>query len=62
MEAGSRSGIDKFLTHAQCTEAFKDRDFVVEAKLEIPGEVTKLVGHCVSATFSFVFSFVYIFS
>ena len=38
-----------FLTHprqiAQCAEAYKDKDFVVEAKLEIPaGEVTKIVG------------------
>ena len=42
--AGSRSGIDKFLTHTQCADAYKDSDFVVKAKLEIPGEVTKLVG------------------
>ena len=38
-----------FLTHprqiAQCAEAYKDKDFVVEAKLEIPaGEVTNIVG------------------
>ena len=37
-------GIDKFLTHAECADAYKDKDFVVEAKLEIPGEVTKIAG------------------
>ena len=42
--AGQASGVDKFLTHAKCAAAFKDEDFVVEAKLEIPGEVTKIAG------------------
>ena len=37
-------GISKFLTHAQCAEAFKDKDFIVTAKVEIPGEPVKLAG------------------
>ena len=44
VEAKGGWGIDKFLTHAQCADAYKDKDFVVEAKLEIPGEVVKIVG------------------
>ena len=37
-------GEPNFLTHAECAEAYKDKDFVVEAKLEIPSEVVKIVG------------------
>ena len=37
-------GWGMFLTHAQCAEAYKEKDFVVEAKLEMPGELTKIVG------------------
>ena len=33
-----------FLTHAQCAEALKEKDFVVEAKLEVPGPAVQLVG------------------
>ena len=44
VEAGKSSGDHKFLTHAECAAAFKDEDFIVEAKLEIPGEVTKIAG------------------
>ena len=34
--AGSQLG-SMFLTHAECAEAFKEKDFVVEAKLKVPG-------------------------
>ena len=44
VEAKACWGIGKFLTHAQCADAYKNKDFVVEAKLEIPGEVTKIAG------------------
>ena len=44
LAGGFGFGFDKFLTHAECADAYKDSDFVVEAKLEIPGEVTKIVG------------------
>ena len=37
-------GASTFLTHAECTEAYKDKDFVVTAKLELPGEPVKVVG------------------
>ena len=37
-------GNAKFLTHAKCAEAFKEKDFVVTAKVEIPGEPVKIVG------------------
>merc|ERR1719219_1669512 len=40
----SSSGIFKFLKHADCAEAYKDKDFVVTAKLEIPGDLVKVVG------------------
>ena len=42
VEAGKRRGYSKFLTHAQCVEAFKDKDFIVTAKVEIPGEPVKI--------------------
>ena len=42
--ANDGQGQTKFLAHAQCADAYKDKDFVVDAKLEIPGEVTKIVG------------------
>ena len=32
------------LTHEQCAEAYKDKDFVVTAKVVIPGEPVKIVG------------------
>ena len=44
LAGGFGFGFDKFLTHGECADAYKDSDFVVEAKLEIPGEVTKIVG------------------
>ena len=37
-------GISKFLSHAECAEAFKDKDFIVTAKVEIPCEPVKLAG------------------
>ena len=37
-------GIGKFLKHADCADAYKDKDFVVTAKLEIPGDLVKVVG------------------
>ena len=42
-KAGGR-GFGKFLTHAQCAEAYKEKDFVVETKVEMPGEVQVIVG------------------
>ena len=36
--ASVQFGWGKFLTHAKCAEAYKDKDFVVEAKVEMPGE------------------------
>ena len=41
---GSSWGTEHFLTHAACSEAYKDKDFVVTAKLELPGEPVKVVG------------------
>ena len=34
-----------FLTHAECTEAYKDKDFVLTANVEIPGEDLKIMGN-----------------
>merc|ERR1719234_2580999 len=44
VEAGQGFGLDNFLTHAKCAEAFKDKDFIVTAKVEIPGEPVKIFG------------------
>ena len=44
VEAGGGWGLNRFLTHAECADAFKDKDFVVTAKLETDGEVVKIVG------------------
>jgi len=41
--AGSELG-SMLLTHAECAEAFKEKDFVVEAKLKVPGGTLQLVG------------------
>ena len=42
--ANDREGFCTFLTYAQCEEAYKDKDFVVTAKVEIPGENVMLFG------------------
>ena len=44
MEANREFGIHKFLTHAQCEEAYEDKDLVVTAKVEFPGENVMLIG------------------
>ena len=43
-EAGGGIGLKRFLSHAECTDAYKDKDFVVTAKVEISGEMAKIVG------------------
>ena len=45
LEEDTKWGNDRLLTHAQCAEAYKDKDFVVTAKLETDGdEVVKIFG------------------
>ena len=44
MKAGSGLGWEDFLTHAQCAEAYKSKDFVVTAKVEMPGEPSVILG------------------
>ena len=44
VKTGQRLGDDTLLTHAECADTYKDKDFVVEAKLEMPGEVIKIAG------------------
>ena len=44
LEDGQHLGFFRFFTHAECAEAYKDKDFVVTAKVEIPGEPVKIVG------------------
>ena len=41
---GRGNGFGNFLKHADCADAYKDKDFVVTAKLEIPGDLVKVVG------------------
>ena len=36
-------GFPTFLTHAECADDYKDKDFVVTAKVETPGKVEKIV-------------------
>ena len=45
-------GFPDFLDHSECEAAFKDKDFIVTAKVEIAGEMTKLFGssHLTSAS------------
>ena len=38
-------GTFNFLYHAQCKDAFKERDFVLTANVEIPGEELKIMGN-----------------
>ena len=42
--ANSTWGFSQFMSHDDCTEAYRDKDFVVTAKVEIPGENVKLIG------------------
>merc|ERR1719234_475337 len=44
VEVGHGAGLAKFLSHAKCAEAYKDKDFIVTAKVEIPGEPVKIFG------------------
>ena len=44
VEANDYFGFPDLLTHAECEEAYKDKDFVVTAKVEISGEMVKIVG------------------
>ena len=44
VKAKRMSGGVKFLSHAQCTAAYKDKDFVVTVTVEIPGEALKISG------------------
>ena len=41
---GQSRGSATMLTHDYCAEAYKDKDFVVTAKVEIPGKPVKIVG------------------
>ena len=47
LEVRANSGrlIFDFLSHAECTEAYKDKDFVLTANVEIPGEDLKIMGN-----------------
>ena len=44
MKAKAIRGQDKFATHAICTEAYQEKDFVVTAKVEAPGQNVKVIG------------------
>ena len=44
VKPGEGWGLRRFLSHAQCTEAYKDKDFVVTVTVEIPGQNTKITG------------------
>ena len=44
IRANRMGGLFKFFTHAQCTDAFKEEDFVVTANVEIPRGDLKILG------------------
>ena len=44
-EGGDDTTIGVSFSHAKCTEAYKDKDFVVTAKLETIGQPVKVVGN-----------------
>ena len=42
--AGGGSGFNRFLAHASCAEFYKEKDFIVTAKVEVPGKPVKIAG------------------
>ena len=44
VKPGQSRGSPKMVSHDYCAVAYKDKDFVVTAKVEIPGEPVKIVG------------------
>ena len=44
LRAGLGKGFSEFLTHADCTDAYADKDFVVTANVEMPGEPVIIAG------------------
>ena len=44
VDAGSSFGFSRFLTHAACAEIYKEKDFIVTAKVEVPGKPVKIAG------------------
>ena len=44
VDAGSSFGFSRFLTHATCAEIYKEKDFIVTAKVEVPGKPVKIAG------------------
>ena len=47
---GDNLGFHDLLVHSECEEAYKNRDFILTAKVEIAGEMTKLVGAGITST------------
>ena len=45
VEARNSWGLSDFLSHARCFDVYKEKDFIVTAKVEIPGEVLKIMGN-----------------
>ena len=39
-----KHGFSRFLTHATCAEIYKEKDFIVTAKVEVPGKPVKIAG------------------
>ena len=44
VDARSGYGFSRFLTHATCAEIYKEKDFIVTAKVEVPGKPVKIAG------------------
>ena len=44
LKANKLRGQNTFATHAICTEAYQEKDFVVTAKVEAPGQNVKVIG------------------
>ena len=44
LAANQGCGVARFLTHAECLDHYKERDFVLKVKVEMEGEKVKMVG------------------
>merc|ERR1719239_2134999 len=53
VEAEDGWGYTKFLTHADCIQEYSEKDFVVTATVEVPGESLKIPGGNAAPTSKF---------
>ena len=49
LEPKTGKGVKRFLSHAQCTAAYKDKDFVLKVTVEIPSDTMEITGSVFTA-------------